>query len=80
MAVRFERHIKFSPLRLNLPKSGIGVKANRYSSVGAPGTGLSWRTTVTTGEKRPADVSASPAPILAILVAVLIIVLYLMFR
>jgi hypothetical protein len=68
------------------------VKRNSFPIELEPNRSLSWhpaplhaspvrrRETVTTGEKRPADISASPAPILAILVTVLIIVLYLMFR
>jgi hypothetical protein len=57
MGLRFQRRIKLLPgLHLNLSKSGIGVsvggrgahigvtaRGQRYTSVGLPGTGLSWR-------------------------------------
>lgn len=57
MGVRFQRRIKLLPsLHLNLSKSGFGLSAGvrgvhvgvtargqRYTSVGLPGTGVSWR-------------------------------------
>jgi hypothetical protein len=57
MGLRFQRRIKVFPgVRINLSKSGGGVsvggrgahfgidsRGRRYTSVGLPGTGLSWR-------------------------------------
>jgi hypothetical protein len=57
MGLRFQRRIKVFPgLRLNLSRSGVGLsvggrgahvgitsRGQRYTSVGLPGTGLSWR-------------------------------------
>src|ERR1039457_3319788 len=57
MGLRFQRRIKVLPgLRINLSKSGVGfsvggrgahigitARGQRYTSIGMPGTGLSWR-------------------------------------
>ena len=57
MGLRFQRRVKILPgLHLNLSRSGIGVsvggrgahvgitaRGQRYSSLGIPGTGISWR-------------------------------------
>ena len=57
MGLRFQRRIKLLPgVRINLAKSGVGLsvgvrgahigvtaRGQRYTSVGLPGTGLSWR-------------------------------------
>lgn len=57
MGFRFQRSIKILPgLRMNLSKSGVGfsagnrgahmgvdAKGRRYTSLGVPGTGISWR-------------------------------------
>ena len=57
MGLRFQRRIKLLPgVHLNLSLSGVGVsvggrgahigltaRGQRYTSVGLPGTGLSWR-------------------------------------
>jgi hypothetical protein len=57
MGLRFQRRIKVFPgVHLNLSRSGIGVsvggrgvhvgitgRGQRYTSVGLPGTGVSWR-------------------------------------
>ncbi|MGA2195621.1 MAG: DUF4236 domain-containing protein [Bryobacteraceae bacterium] len=57
MGLRFQRRIKLLPgVRINLSKSGVGLsvggrgahfgidsRGRRYTSVGLPGTGLSWR-------------------------------------
>lgn len=57
MGLRFQRRIKTLPgLHLNLSRSGVGFsiggrgahvgitsRGQRYSSVGVPGTGVSWR-------------------------------------
>ncbi len=68
MAFRFQRRIQLFPgLRLNISKRGIGASAGvtgarvgidsrgrRYSSVGIPGTGLSWRKVTGVGSNSPA--------------------------
>jgi len=57
MGLRFQRRIKVLPgVRINLSKSGVGFsvggrgahigidsRGRRYTSVGLPGTGVSWR-------------------------------------
>ena len=57
MGLRFQRRIKVLPgVRINLSKSGVGLsvggrgahigitaRGQRYTSIGLPGTGLSWR-------------------------------------
>jgi hypothetical protein len=57
MGLRFQRRIKVLPgVHLNLSKSGVGfsvggrgahvgitARGQRYTSIGLPGTGLSWR-------------------------------------
>ena len=57
MGLRFQRRIKVLPgVRINLSKSGVGfsvggrgahigitARGQRYTSIGMPGTGLSWR-------------------------------------
>ena len=57
MGLRFQRRIKILPgLHINLSKSGVGLsvgtrgahigidsRGRRYTSVGVPGTGVSWR-------------------------------------
>lgn len=57
MGLRFQRRIKLLPgVRINLSKSGVGFsiggrgahigidsRGRRYTSVGLPGTGVSWR-------------------------------------
>lgn len=57
MGLRFQRRIRVLPgLRLNLSRSGVGVsvggrgahvgitaRGQRYTSIGLPGTGISWR-------------------------------------
>jgi len=57
MGLRFQRRIKVLPgLRINLSKSGVGfsvggrgahigitARGQRYTSIGMPGTGVSWR-------------------------------------
>ena len=57
MGLRFQRRVKLLPgLHLNLSLSGVGVsvggrgahigvtaRGQRYTSIGLPGTGLSWR-------------------------------------
>jgi Protein of unknown function (DUF4236) len=57
MGLRFQRRIKVLPgLRLNLSRSGVGfsvgargahvgitARGQRYTSIGLPGSGLSWR-------------------------------------
>lgn len=72
MGFRFQRSIKLFPgLKINLSKSGIGwsagvrgahtgvdAKGRRYTSVGIPGTGLSWRETQHSGH-RPARKSGA---------------------
>ena len=72
MGFRFQRSIKLFPgLKINLSKSGIGwsagvrgartgvdAKGRRYTSVGIPGTGLSWRETQHSGP-RPARKSGA---------------------
>jgi hypothetical protein len=57
MGLRFQRRVRVLPVvHLNLSRSGVGVsiggrgahvgitaRGQRYSSVGLPGTGVSWR-------------------------------------
>ena len=57
MGLRFQRRVKILPgVRLNLSRSGVGLsvggrgahvgitaRGQRYTSVGLPGTGVSWR-------------------------------------
>ena len=57
MGLRFQRRIKVLPgVRINLSKSGVGfsvggrgahigitARGQRYTSIGMPGTGVSWR-------------------------------------
>jgi hypothetical protein len=57
MGLRFQRRVRLFPgLSLNLSRSGVGVsmgtrgvhvgitgRGQRYTSVGLPGTGVSWR-------------------------------------
>ena len=57
MGLRFQRRIRVLPgVRINLSKSGVGLsvggrgahigitaRGQRYTSIGMPGTGLSWR-------------------------------------
>lgn len=78
MGFRFQRSIRIAPgLRINLSKSGAGIsagvrglrvgvdaKGRKYSSVGLPGTGMSYRTTGSRGGGVAAGV------IIAILAAV----------
>jgi len=70
MGLRFQRRIRVFPgLRVNLSKSGVGLsvggrgahigitsRGQHYTSVGLPGTGLSWREYQHMGKGRP------PAP------------------
>jgi hypothetical protein len=87
MGLRFQRSIRLGPIELNLSKSGVGfstggrslragvdAKGRRYSSVGVPGTGLSWRTAVTTGEKRASGSGAGV--VVGIIIAVVLVLLF----
>lgn len=69
MGLRFRKSVSFGPFRVNLSRSGVGysvggpgfrtgIRSNgrRYTSVGLPGTGLSYQT-----EQRGAGCLASIA-------------------
>jgi hypothetical protein len=69
VGLRFQRRVKILPgVRLNLSRSGIGVsvggrgahlgitaRGQRYSSIGIPGTGVSWREYERRPAPRPCD-------------------------
>jgi len=100
MGLRFQRRIKVLPgVRINLSKSGVGVsvggrgahfgidsRGRRYTSVGLPGTGLSWREYQRKPAARPCDLCApghvhiSPAATIALLIAGAVVVLLLVGR
>ena len=72
MGLRFQRRIRILPgVHLNLSKSGMGVsvggrgahfgidaRGRRYTSVGLPGTGVSWREYQRTPAARQCDLCA----------------------
>jgi len=72
MGLRFQRRIKILPgVRINLSKSGVGfsvggrgahigitARGQRYTSVGLPGSGLSWREYQRKPPARPCDLCA----------------------
>lgn len=73
MAFRFQKRIKIAPgLRLNISKTGVSTsigtngatvnlgKDGAQSTVGIPGTGLSYRSKLTSGKTTTAP-AASPA-------------------
>jgi hypothetical protein len=82
MGLRFQRRIRLAPgLRLNLSKSGVGGSLGRtglrigidaagkkYFSVGLPGTGLSYRTPVSSATLKQTRLVVAAAFLLAILV------------
>jgi uncharacterized protein DUF4236 len=90
MGLRFQRSIRLGPIKLNLSKFGLGfstgvrglragvdAKGRRYSSEGVPGTGLSWRTTVTTGERRASG--SGTGFMVGIIIAVVLVLLFTVF-
>ena len=98
MGLRFQRRIKLFPgVRINLSKSGVGVsvgdrgahfgidsRGRRYTSVGLPGTGLSWREYQHKPVARRCDLCApghvhiSPGVVaIALLIAVVVVLLFL---
>ena len=98
MGLRFQRRIKVFPgVRINLSKCGVGLsvggrgahfgidsRGRRYTSVGLPGTGDSWREYQHKPAPRPCDlcvpghVHISPViPILLLAVAAIIFLLSL---
>src|ERR1039458_10352081 len=100
MGLRFQRRIKVLPgLRINLSKSGVGfsvggrgahigitARGQRYTSIGMPGTGLSWREYQNRPAARRCDLCAPghlhipPAIAILLLIAAAIIVLLLLAR
>jgi hypothetical protein len=101
MALRFQRRIKVLPgVHLNLSKSGVGVsvggrgahigidaRGRRYTSVGLPGTGLSWREYQHKPAARQCDLCApghahvsAGAAAIALLIAGVVLVLFLAGR
>ena len=95
MGLRFQRRIRILPgVHVNLSKSGVGVsvggrgahigidaRGRRYTSVGVPGTGLSWREYQRKPAARPCDLCApghvhvSPAATCVLFIAVVVVVL-----
>lgn len=104
MGLRFQRRIKVLPgVRINLSKSGVGLsvggrgahigitaRGQRYTSVGVPGTGVSWREYQHKPALRPAPqqcdlcapghVHVPPAIAVLLLLAAVIIVVLLLAR
>ena len=100
MGLRFQRRIKVLPgVRINLSKSGVGfsvggrgahigitARGQRYTSIGMPGTGLSWREYQHRPAARrcdlctPGHVHIPPTAVIVFLIAVAIIVLLLLAR
>ena len=100
MGLRFQRRIKILPgVRINLSKSGVGfsvggrgahigitARGQRYTSVGLPGSGLSWREYQRKPPARPCDLCApghvhiSPDVPIVLLTAAAIMVLLLLAR
>ena len=100
MGLRFQRRIKVLPgLRINLSKSGVGfsvggrgahigitARGQRYTSIGMPGTGLSWREYQHKPAARQCDLCAPghvhipPAIAIVLLTAAVLIVLVVLAR
>jgi hypothetical protein len=100
MGLRFQRRIKIlSGVRINLSKSGVGfsvggrgahigitARGQRYTSIGMPGTGLSWREYQHQPVARRCDLCAPghvhipPLMAIMLLIAAAIIVLLLLAR
>jgi len=100
MGLRLQRRIKVFPgVRINLSKSGVGLsvggrgahfgidsRGRRYTSVGLPGTGLSWREYQHKPAARRCDLCAPghvhipPAIGIVLLAAAAIIALLLLAR
>ena len=98
MGLRFQRRIKVLPgVRINLSKSGVGfsvggrgahigitARGQRYTSIGMPGTGLSWREYQHKPAARKCDLCAPghvhipPAVAIALLAGAIIMVLLLL--
>src|ERR1017187_7465965 len=100
MGLRFQRRIKILPgVRINLSKSGVGLsvggrgahigitaRGQRYTSIGVPGTGVSWREYQHKPAARqcalcaPGHVHIPPLMAIMLLIAAAIIVLLLLAR
>ena len=100
MGLRFQRRIKVLPgVRINLSKSGVGfsvggrgahigitARGQRYTSIGMPGTGLSWREYQHKPAARQCDLCAPghahipPVAAIVLLTAAAIILLLLLAR
>ena len=101
MGLRFQRRIKVLPgVRINLSKSGVGLsvggrgahigitaRGQRYTSIGMPGTGLSWREYQHRPAARrcvrlcaPGHVHIPPAIGIVLLIAAVLIVLVVLAR
>src|ERR1035441_141729 len=98
MGLRFQRRIRVLPgVRINLSKSGVGLsvggrgahigitaRGQRYTSIGMPGTGLSWREYQHKPAARKCDLCAPghvhipPAVAIALLAGAIIMVLLLL--
>jgi hypothetical protein len=98
MGLRFQRRIKVLPgVHINLSKSGVGLsvggrgahigitaRGQRYTSIGMPGTGLSWREYQHKPAARKCDLCAPghvhipPAVAIALLAGAIIMVLLLL--
>lgn len=96
MGLRFQRRIRVLPgVHLNLSRSGVGMsiggrgahigitaRGQRYTSIGLPGTGISWREYQRKPAPRPCELCRQPGhvhipavAVLALLVPVGIVVL-----
>jgi len=90
MGLRFQRRIKLFPgVRINLSKSGVGLsvggrgahigitaRGQRYTSIGLPGTGVSWREYQHKPAARQCDLCQQPDHVhipAALVVAVLVL-------
>ena len=99
MGLRFQRRIKVLPgVRINLSKSGVGfsvggrgahigitARGQRYTSIGMPGTGLSWREYQHKPARQcdlcaPGHAHIQPALVIVLLLAAVIMVLLLLAR
>lgn len=100
MGLRFQRRIKIFPgVRINLSKSGVGLsvggrgahfgidaRGRKYTSLGLPGTGLSWREYQHKPAERrcdlcePGHVHIPPIAAIAVLIAAAVMVLLWLAR
>ncbi len=100
MGLRFQRRIKLLPgVRINLSKSGVGFsiggrgahigidsRGRRYTSLGLPGTGVSWREYQHKPAERRCDLCAPghahihPAMAIVLFLVCAVIVLLLLAR